>query len=118
MATVAYTVLYESVNCKIIKWTGLTTTNNDGAPYILAGKYADKNAQVLGTFGVGGSVAVEGTNQITSADWVALNDPAQAVIAITAAKVKQILENTLQIRPHVTAGDGTTSLTCLICIRK
>ncbi len=117
MATRTYTVLYDSVTCKVIKWTGLLL-NDDGSPYILAGRFADKNVQVFGTFGAAGSLAVEGTNEVTAANWPALNDQGGTVIAITAAKVKQILENTLQIRPHVTAGDGTTSLTCLLIIRK
>ncbi len=116
MATRTYTVDYDSVNCKVIKWTGLLN-GDDGSPYILAGKYADKNVMVIGTFGTGGSLAVEGTNEKTATTWLALNDQAGATIAITVAKVKQVLENTLQLRPHVTAGDGTTSLTCYIIIR-
>jgi len=119
MATVPYTVTYDAVGTKIIKWTGLTTTNADGAPYVLAGRYSDKNVHVFGTLGVGGKLALQGSNEATPTNYAPVNDQAGVALEVTAVpKVKQVLENTLQIRPAVTAGDGTTDFTCLLIIRK
>jgi len=120
MAVRAYTTEFESVNCKVIKWTGLTfATSDTGAPYVLAGKYADKNIHVFGTLGAGGKLQLQGSNEATPSNWVAVEDQAGAALEVSAIpKIKQVLENTLQLRPAITAGDGTTTLTCLLVIRK
>lgn len=119
MATVSYTVEYESVNCKVIKWTGLTTANSDGAPYTLSGKYADKCVHVFGTLGTGGKLDIQGSNEAAPSNWLMVEDQAGANLQISAVpKIKQVLENTLKIRPYVSAGDGSTSFTCLLLIRK
>jgi hypothetical protein len=90
-----------------ITWTGLL--NGDTGQPVQLPEYADRSIQVEGTFGVGGSVACEGSNDATN--FRALRDPSSTTIAITAAGIKAVLENTVQTQPHVTAGDGTTSLT-------
>lgn len=118
MATVSYTIISESVNTKVIKWGPLTTTNADGAPYILSGRYPDKNFQMIGTLGTGGKIAMQGSNEATVTTWAALHDQAGAACELAALGVKQILENTLQIRPYLSAGDGTTSLYAYLIIRK
>lgn len=72
-----------------------------------------KSVQVIGTFGAGGSVAIEGSNDGTT--WGALRDSTGTLIAITAATmIRDVLENTRYIRPRVTAGDGTTALRVII----
>jgi hypothetical protein len=120
MAVRNYTIEYDSVNCKVIKWTGLTQATTDtGQPYTLSGKYADKCIHVFGTLGVGGKLAIQGSNEATPANWVVVSDQAGTALEVTAVpKVKQVLENTLQIRPAVTAGDGTTTFSCLLVVRK
>lgn len=92
------------------------TTVAGGGPN-LAG-YADKSIQVEGTFGAAGSVACEGTNDGNAAHFRALTDPSQVTIAITAAGIKSVTEAVIWVRPHVTAGDGTTSLTATMFFRK
>lgn len=72
-----------------------------GGPYITA------FFVVTGTFGAGGSVRLEGSNDGTN--WFALSST-----ALTAAGSFAPLgaaEHPKFIRPSVTAGDGTTSLT-------
>lgn len=80
------------------------------------GIYADISVQVFGTFGTGGSVAFEGSNDGTH--WAALHNPGETTIAITSAGIQAVLENTLYTRPDVTAGDGNTTLTVVAMYRR
>lgn len=79
--------------------------------------FADKSVYVNGIFGAAGSVAVEGNND-GGATFYPLSDPLGNVIAVTAATLKEIMEAVIQVRPHVTAGDGATSLTVTMFLRK
>ena len=76
---------------------------------------ADKSIQVTGTFGTGGSVALEGSNDGTN--YFALTNPTGTTIAVTAAGLVAVTEACLWIRPHVTAGDGTTALVAVVFTR-
>jgi hypothetical protein len=90
-------------------WSGLL--NGDVGDAQGLSKWAIKAVQVIGTFGAGGSVALEGSND-GGTTWAALRDSTGTTIALTAATaIRDVLENPRMIRPHVTAGDGTTSLT-------
>lgn len=80
--------------------------------------FNDKTVQVTGTFGAGGNVAFEGNNDGSGNFWFDLSDPQGNAIAINSANLKQIEEVTVQVRPHVTSGDGTTSLTVTMFARK
>lgn len=97
----------------IIRWTGLL--NGDTGAWVKLPWHGDKSAIAYGTFGVGGTVRVQGSNEIVAApaNPVNLQDPpSTAAIGLTAANpVEAVLENTHQVRPNVTAGDGTTTLT-------
>lgn len=131
MATRAFTVQIPSYhhganapNSLIVTWTGLLN-GDDGAPFVVPNR-ADKSVQLLGTLGVGGNCKIEGTNQQAyNADGTAvspaptyalLNDPQGNVLDMAALKIEQILENPNAIRPRVTAGDGTTSLTVVMVV--
>lgn len=107
----------------IVTWTGLLN-GDDGAPFVCPNR-ADKSVQVLGTFGAGGNCKIEGCNQqvydsagavIAGVTYALLNDPASNALDITAAKIEQILENPNAVRPRVSAGDGTTSLTVVMVV--
>lgn len=100
-----------------ITWTPLTTTNSDGQAWDTL-DFADMSVQVTGTFGVGGSVKIQGSNEATPTTWADLNDPQANALAFTAAKIEQVLEMPRWIRPLVTAGDGTTSLTVILWARR
>jgi hypothetical protein len=78
-------------------------------------KYADRSVQVSGTFGAGGTVVVQGSNNGTN--YHTLTDPQGNALSFTAAGLEQITEVVKFIRPSVTAGDGTTSLTVTIAAR-
>ena len=98
-------------------WAGLTQATLDTGAPTKYHRLADKNVTVRGTYGVGGSVTLEGSNDLTDppTNWYTLQDVAGNAIALTAANpTEQILQNMLWYRPRVTAGDGTTSLACEI----
>jgi hypothetical protein len=56
----------------------------------------------------------EGSNQATPTTWATLNDPSSAALSFTTAKIAAVLEMTRWI----TAGDGITSLTVLLLVRR
>lgn len=92
-----------------------TLANGDTGVAVKTANFPDKCVQVDGTFGVGGSVTLRGSNKespsdATAGDWFTLTDPQANALTKTAAAGEQILENPLWISPIVTAGDGTTSL--------
>ena len=93
--------------------TGLDTGTPIG-PDMLG--YSDRSVQVTGTFGVAGSVSVEGSHDGTT--YFVLTTPAGAAITLTAAGLKQIMEGVPYMRPNCTGGDGTTSLNVSFFIRR
>lgn len=104
-ATIAYSV-GGNPNLAMITWTGLL--NGDVGNGIELAEYADRTFQVTGTFGTGGSVTLQGSNDGTI--YASLTDGAGDAITCTATCMRIVLENPRYIRPSVTAGDGTTSL--------
>jgi len=90
-----------------VEWAAMAN-GDDGEPVQLPG-YQDRSVQVTGTFGTGGSVTVQGSND--GSNYAALRDPSHTTLAFTAAGIKAILEATERVRPAVTAGDETTALT-------
>lgn len=96
-----------------IEWGPMLTTDV-GVPESPS-MLSDRSVQVTGTFGVGGGINIQGSND-GGVTWFNLKDPSNTVIALTAAGGAEILENTQMVRPSVIAGDGTTSLTVsLVC---
>lgn len=92
-----------------VKWVNMA--NGDvGDTAVELGYYSDRSVQVTGTFGTGGSVSLKGSND-DGTTWATLTDPAGNAITFTSTGLKQILQLPHKIRPEVTAGDGTTSLT-------
>lgn len=87
-------------------WTGLQITD-DGEPLVFS-QYTDKSVQVSGTFG-GASVVIEGRNA-PGLPWATLTDPQGNDLTITTAKIEMVAEATLEIRPRIVGGDGTTNL--------
>ena len=98
--------------------TGLL--NGDSSLSIQDTASGDRTVQVTGTFGVGGTVIVEGSLDPaqTPTNWYQLKDPGGTLISFTAAGLKAVLENVPHIRFRVTAGDGTTDITGTVSVRK
>ncbi len=108
------TDLKTGVPACIIGWTGLL--NGDTGAVVEMVDYADKTVTITGTFGAGGTLTLQGSNNGT--DWFSLTDPQANAIAKTSASMEIIIEGPRYIRPNVTAGDGTTSLTVQMCCRR
>ncbi len=104
----------------VVGWDNVwaAMANGDtGAPIQMPG-YGDKSIQVTGTFGAGGSCTLEGSNDLTNpTNFFPLTTPAGTTIAITSAGLVAVTEACLWIRPHVTAGDGTTALVAKVFCR-
>ena len=101
-------------NGVLVVWSGLLN-GDDGAPFLI-GDFADFSAQFGGTFGAGGSIQMEGANDNTN--FLLLTDPQGNNIVKTAAGLEVIEEAIRSVRPRVTAGDGTTNLTCTMWARR
>lgn len=113
MATVAATGQW--IGKGVHKWTATPLLNGDQSTHLTGPNLPDKTVQIFGTFGVGGSVNIEGSND-GGTTWHIVNDSRGEgnPITITAADTRTILENPERLRANVTAGDGTTSLTVQI----
>lgn len=100
----------------VVIWENLG--NGDEGSWEVLPNLADKTVHVFGAFGVGGTVVLKGTNEPgTPANEIQLVDPQGNDLSFTAAAIEVMLENPLKIRPEVTAGDGDTDLTVIICAK-
>jgi hypothetical protein len=107
------------IDAIVVAWGPMA--NGDTGKPISRPDFSDRSVQVEGTFGAGGSVALEGSNDSTTGldgNFRPLSDLQGTAIAITTAGFKQVTEATAWIRPNVTAGDGTTALTVSALLRR
>jgi hypothetical protein len=86
--------------------------NGDVGDPIVLTKMNDRTVQVTGTFGAGGTVVFTGSND--GVTYLPMRDVFNAVVSATSAKLITLTEVPLYVRPEVTAGDGTTSLTLIL----
>lgn len=96
-------------------WAGLL---NDATPgqALQNANFILNSLQIVGTFGVGGSVSLYGSNDGTN--FVILPDINNNPATLTSAGIIFFKESPIWIRPAVTAGDGTTLLTAIASLRK
>lgn len=114
MAVKVPTVTILTGGAVLVTWASMA--NGDTGQPVSYPAHADKSVQVEGTFGTGGSVAVQGSNDGTN--YRALNDLGGTAIAVTADGIKGVGENTQYVQPAVTAGDGTTSITVTMLLKR
>lgn len=101
---------------KVMQASWPTLANgDDGTPEEFP-SYSDRSVQVVGTFGAGGNCRIEGS--LDGVNWSTLNDPQGNPLDITSTKIESIMELVYWIRPRITAGDGTTSLTVTMIMRR
>lgn len=104
------TTTYPESQLSLATWTALANGNTGDS--ISCARWSDKTVQVKGTFGAGGSITLQGSND--GSTWATLHNAQGNAITMTAAAIELIAENPRFIRPNVTAGDGTTALDVLI----
>ena len=96
---------------KIFTYAGLDN-GDDGAP-LSAVNFSTKTVSVTGTFGTGGNVIIEGSNDGTNYFPMHSSPAGTTLNSIGTASVYLVAENPLYLRPRVSAGDGTTDLTVI-----
>lgn len=117
MATITGTDNLYYASHRLRSWAALTTTNADGNPISFAGNgMGSVSVQVTGTWGAGGALVIEGSND--GVTYFTLTDLANAALSLSANALKTLSDAPAYIRPRVTAGDGTTNLTVVIAIQK
>jgi len=115
MATISSVLVPTTIlSTNKIKWAPLA--NGDSGAAVDLNDYPTRSVQVLGTFGTGGSVTLQGSND-GGTTWATLTDQSGTNLTFTAAGIKSIQQSTEYIRPTVTAGDGTTALTVYVFLR-
>ncbi len=120
MATITPTIsalqTFGNTQVNTYSYTPMTFSGTDVGVAIEMPGSADRSVQVLGTFGTGGSLRIEGSND--GSTYAVLTDPQGNALDFTTAKIETVMELTRYIRPRITAGDGTTSLTCVVLMRR
>lgn len=120
MATVNYTESVISVagreEGRKITWANMA--NGDvGQAYTTNPPWSDRAVQVAGTFGSGGNARILGS--LDGANFATLTDPQGNALDISTAKIEAVTEPSIETKPSITAGDGTTALTVtMIMLRK
>ena len=117
MAVIVPTVTYLGGANSVAKFSFTPMANGDTGTPIPWVQWADRSVQVTGTFGAGGNLRWEGSND-GGTTYAPLTDPQGNFLDFTAAKIEQVMELVELARPRVTAGDGTTALTVTLVARK
>jgi len=117
MATRTETATQLTPLVTVVQWTGLLV-GDDGRAYIPS-DHPDRTVQVRGTFG-GATLAFQGSNDpgASPAVWFTLTNQAATALSFTSAGGGKVIEATRWVRPLVTGGDGTTSLTVDLVARR
>ena len=115
MATIQHTRTSTGTShSMVVNWENLAN-GDDGLPIDFS-QYSDRIVQVLGTFGLGGSVRLEGS--INGTDYNVLTDPQGNSLDISMASIEAVTELVRYVRPRVTAGDGSTNLSVYLLIKE
>lgn len=92
-------------------WRWVLAADDVGEP-IKAHMFPDRTVQVFGTFG-GATVTFQGS--LGEGSYATLVDQSDNFLSFTSGpKIEAIAPNTVWVRPFVTGGDGTTSITVLL----
>lgn len=102
---------------KWAQWTGLLN-GDTGAP-VSAAEWSGKTFHAFGTFGAGGTVIIEGSNDIDApTNWAPVSNWQGTNLSATGAALLTARDMPMWVRPRVSAGDGTTSLTVTMVAHK
>jgi hypothetical protein len=99
--------------CVVATWANMG--NGDHGQAIELANFADRSVQVIGDFGAGGNVRIEGS--LDGTHYSPLTDPQGNNLDINAEKIEAITEVVRYVRPRVTSGDATTTLTVIMLLK-
>lgn len=106
---------FGQTDAMIVQWANMA--NGDvGQAFNEFPFWSDRSVQVAGTFGAGGNCRIVGSNDRTN--FATLTDPPGNDLDFTSAKIENVAEATLEIKPSITGGDGTTSLTVTLLLTR
>lgn len=74
---------------------------------------SDRSVQVEGTFAAG-TMTIQGCNEVSPTNWRTLNDPQGNALTFTSERIEQLLENTLYVRPSMSAHASTLTVTLVM----
>lgn len=99
----------------VASWAGLAN-GDTGAHVSNLGRHDTTGSiQFTGTFGVGGTVVLEESNDAVT--WFTAKDDAGAAVSLTAAGLVGFKSKALHLRPRVTAGDVNTAIAAVIALQ-
>ena len=98
----------------MVTWKDLHM-NEIGQPIVLT-HFESTSVQVFGEFDTTGILEIEGSNTLDGSVWGVLRDIRGEITQFNRPEIKQVWENTLWIRPHVTGGTKKTVLTVALCV--
>lgn len=117
MATIAATVVPGTTradkNCWTATWANVTSA--DTCTSVALPVAGDRSVQFSGTFD-SATVALHGSND--GSNYLVLTDPQANGISTTVAKIEQIEEITLHVKPVFTGGGGSQSITVTLFMVK
>lgn len=93
-------------SASLASWEGLNR-NAEGDCIEMPGN-SSRSIQFSGTFGVGATVSLEGSND--GETWVVLTDPQGNPIRKTSPALETVQESVRLVRPVVDGGDNTTEI--------
>ncbi len=96
-------------------WEAITASGDVGeaVQHVTA---RDRTVQVVGTFGSGGTVVIEGSND--GVTYTTLKDVHGTALSITAAYIGQLGSAPRYIRPRCTAGTGSIAIVVTLMERE
>lgn len=100
-------------NCRIISWANILAA--DTCLPVLASDFATRCVQIEGTFD-SGTIVIKGSNDGTN--YETLTDPQGNAISKTSAALETIEELTRYIKPTVSGGGGSQSVTVTLLVRR
>lgn len=104
-----------NASSQLATWANMAQSTSDVGAAIEFTGFPDRTVQVEGTFGVGGQVTIQGSNDGTN--FRTLTDPQGNALVFSSAGVEVISEVPRYVRPAVTGGDGDTDLTVTMLLR-
>lgn len=113
MAVIAASVKKQGNRDKVATWTPLENGDSGSVLSNIGNRFA--TVQISGTFGVGGTISLQGS--LDGVIYQTLLDNSGAAVTFTTAGMVTVRDIVSYYKPLVTAGDGTTALTCNLLVR-